>query len=65
VVKKKEESIEDIPQLTMQSMAKRNSILDWTRAAKASKCELLYRIGFGTDDKSNELVELPSIIAKD
>jgi hypothetical protein len=28
VVKKKEESIEDIPQLTMQSMAKRNSILD-------------------------------------
>jgi hypothetical protein len=41
-----------------------SSIFDWTWAAKTFRNELPHGVGYGTNDKSNELVETPSIATK-
>ncbi len=43
---------------------KGSPIFYWTKTAKASKSELLHGIGYGTNDKSNELVKPPSTTTK-
>jgi hypothetical protein len=42
-----------------------NSIIDWTKATKASRSELLHGVGYGTDNKTNELIEPLYTITKD
>lgn len=44
---------------------KGNSIFYWTKATKVLRSEFSHGVDYKTNDKSNELVELPFTITKD